>query len=104
MSITLLCTYYCTHKKNENWLQKHPNVYFHYTLTSASWLNQIEIWFGILTRKALRGASFSNIDELKKAIEDFINVYSENVKPFIWKKREVRSSQLIRNTITHLRN
>ncbi|OGT45382.1 MAG: DDE endonuclease [Gammaproteobacteria bacterium RIFCSPHIGHO2_12_FULL_41_20] len=94
---------YCTHKKNEDWLQKHPNVYFHYTPTSASWLNQVEIWFGILTRKALRSASFSNTDELKKAIEDFINGYSENSKPFAWKKREVRGSQL-RNTITNLCN
>ena len=46
---------YSTHKKNEQWLQEHPNVFFHFTPTSASWLNQVEIWFGILTRKALRG-------------------------------------------------
>src|SRR5215831_3543530 len=46
---------YCTHKKNDAWLKAHPNVTFHFTPTSASWLNQVEIWFGILTRKALRG-------------------------------------------------
>jgi len=54
----------CTHKKNDDWLQAHPNVTFHFTPTSASWLNQVEIWFGILTRKALRGASFNDIQEL----------------------------------------
>lgn len=94
---------YCTHKKNEEWLKQHKNVYFHYTPTSASWLNQIEIWFGILTRKALRGGSFSSIEELKKAIEDFVEVYHEGVKPFVWKKREVKGAQL-RNTIANLRN
>lgn len=94
---------YCTHKKNDAWLKQHPNVYFHFTPTSASWLNQIEIWFGILTRKALRGASFSNQEQLIKAIEDFVSVYHENAKPFVWKKREVKGAQL-RNTITNLCN
>jgi transposase len=42
-----------THKKNDDWLAAHPNVTFHFTPTSASWLNQVEIWFGIFTRKAL---------------------------------------------------
>ncbi len=94
---------YCTHKKNDLWLKEHPNVYFHFTPTSASWLNQVEIWFGILTRKALRGASFTTQDQLVKAIEDFVSVYHENAKPFVWKKREVKGSQL-RNTVINLRN
>lgn len=94
---------YCTHKKNDTWLAKHPNVFFHFTPTSASWLNQVEIWFGILTRKALRGASFNSTDDLKQAIIDFCEVYQENAKPFVWKKREVKGSQL-RNTISNLRN
>jgi len=46
----------------------------HYTPTSASWLNQVEIWFGILSRKALRGASFDSKESLGKAIHDFIEV------------------------------
>ncbi len=46
-----------THKKNEAWLAEHPNVTFHFTPTSDSWLTQVEIWFGILGRKALAGAS-----------------------------------------------
>lgn len=94
---------YCTHKKNEIWLQKHPNVFFHFTPTSASWLNQVEIWFGILSRKALKNGSFHNQESLVKAIEDFIDSYHENAKPFIWRKREVKGAQL-RNTIMNLRN
>jgi transposase len=94
---------YCTHKKNDDWLAAHPNVYFHFTPTSASWLNQIEIWFGILTRKALKGASFNSVEYLKQAIYDFCEVYHENAKPFVWKKREVKGSQL-KNTIANLVN
>lgn len=94
---------YCTHKKNEAWLAAHPNVFFHFTPTSASWLNQVEIWFGILTRKALRGASFNSVEERTQAIHDFCEVYHENAKPFVWRKREVKGSQL-KNKIANLLN
>jgi len=94
---------YCTHKKNEIWLAAHPNVRFHFTPTSASWLNQVEIWFGILTRKALRGASFENIEAVITAIEEFTVAYHKNARPFVWKKREVKGSQL-KNTISNLLN
>ena len=92
---------YSSHKKNEEWLAVHPNVFFHFTPTSASWLNQVEIWFGIFTRKALRGANFKNTEELREAIEAYIEVYSTTAKPFIWRKREVKGSQL-RNTLVNL--
>jgi transposase len=94
---------YCTHKKNDDWLGKHKNVYFHYTPTSASWLNQVEIWFGIFSRKALRGASFASPSELKQRIEDFISQYNPNSKPFKWRKREVKGSQ-IKDNIANLVN
>lgn len=94
---------YCTHKKNDEWLTAHPNVYFHFTPTSASWLNQVEIWFGIMTRKTLRGASFTSTEELAAAISDFMVAYNDQAKPFVWRKREVKGSQL-RNTIVNLRN
>ena len=92
-----------THKKNDDWLAAHPNVTFHFTPTSASWLNQIEIWFGIFQRKTLRNASFGSIDQLIKAIEDFMAAYNERAAPFVWRKREVKGSQL-KNTIPNLRN
>jgi hypothetical protein len=84
-------------------LAKHPNVCFHFTPTSASWLNQVEIWFGIFARKTLAGASFANTDQLVKAIEAFITSYNQSASPFVWRKREVKGSQL-RNTIVNLRN
>jgi transposase len=91
---------YCIHKRNDTWLAAHPNVFFHYTPTSASWLNQVEIWFGIMSRKALRGASFQNVEELRLAIGAFVAMYSQNAKPFVWRKREVKGSQL-KNTIAN---
>lgn len=85
---------YCTHKKNKEWLTKNKNVHFHFTPTSASWLNQVEIWFGIFSRKALRGASFTSPQELRQRIEDFIERYNPDSKPFKWRKREVVGAQL----------
>ena len=93
----------CESPKNDRWRKRHPNVHCHFTPTRASWLNQIEIWFGIFTRKALRGASFNSVEELTNAIKAFVKVYNENAAPFVWRKREVRGAQLI-NTIVNLRN
>ena len=92
---------YCTHKKCDAWLARNPNVHFHFTPTSASWLNQVEIWFGILSRKALRGASFKNVSELSAAIDAFIATCNPKAKPFKWRKREVKGAQL-RNTIVNI--
>ena len=89
--------------RNEAWLAAHPNVRFHFTPTSASRLNQVEIWFGILSRKALKNAGFKSVERLRSAIEAFIEAYQSNAKPFVWRKREVRGSQL-RNTIMNLCN
>ena len=97
--IHAILDHYCIHA----WLAAHPNVFFHFTPTSASWLNQVAVWFGILSRKALRGASFRDIEQLRKAIEDFVSAYGPKAKPFVWRKREVKGSQL-RNTIVNLRN
>lgn len=95
---------YCTHKRNQDWLAKYQGrIQFHFTPTSASWLNQVEIWFGLLTRKTLRGASFASKDQLRSAIEAFVAKTNENPKPFHWRKREVKGSQL-RNTIVNLCN
>jgi len=97
---------YSTHKKNDDWLAKFAGrVQFHFTSTSASWLNQIELCsaFSLLQRKTLNGASFKSREELSKAIAAFIRKHNEHAKPFRWRKREVKGSQL-RNTIVNLRN
>jgi transposase len=101
LKVHVIMDNYCIHKKCDEWLAEHPNFKFHFTPTSASWMNMVEIWFGHLTRKALTGASFKDTDELKRAIKDFIKVSNKRAKPYKWKKREVRGSQL-RNTIKNL--
>jgi hypothetical protein len=78
-----------THKRNEQWLQAHPNVHFHFTPTSASWLNQVEIWFSILSGKSLRGASFTSVAQLRQHIDDFIKAYNANPRPFVWTKPQI---------------
>ena len=81
-----------THKpKNDRWLGRHPNVRFHFTPTHASWLNIIEVWFSILWRQALRGASFTSPRQVRQAIDRFIEAYSEHAAPFEWTKDIVHS-------------
>ena len=94
---------YCTHKKNEEWLAFHPQVHFHFTPTSSSWLNMVEIWFGIFSRKSLNGASFKSTKDLKSHIEAYSKAYNQNCKPFKWRKREVKGSQL-KNSIENFNN
>lgn len=84
-----------THRpKNDRWLKRHPNVHFHFTPTRASWLNQVEIWFSILAGKALAGASFRSLAELKAHIDAFIIGYNAHAKPFEWTKSEVHQKRL----------
>jgi transposase len=79
-----------THKKNELWLKRHPKVHFHFTPTSASWLNQVEIWFSILQGQSLAGASFTSVAQLKQHIDAFVASYNDNAEPFAWTKTKVR--------------
>ena len=84
-----------THKpRNDRWLKRHPNVHFHFTPTSASWLSQVEIWFSILAGAALHGASFNSVDELKAHIDHFIDAYNQTAQPFVWTKSEVHQKRL----------
>lgn len=84
-----------THKpKNDRWLAQHPNVHLHYTPTHASWLNQVEVWFSILTRQTLRGASLKSVQQLREAIDAFIKAYNQNAAPFEWTKVSVKAKRL----------
>ena len=81
-----------THKpKHDRWLTQHPTVHFHFTPTHASWLNQIECWFSILSRRALRGASFTSPGQVRQAIDAFITSYNPDAVPFEWTKSVVHS-------------
>jgi transposase len=78
---------YGTHKaeKVSRWFKKRPRYYLHFTPTSASWLNQVERWFGKITQQCIRRGSFSSVRELERAILDYIEVNNQNPKPFVWK-------------------
>ncbi len=68
------------------WLEAHPRVSFHFTPTSASWMNQIETWFGILSRQAIRRGSFRSVKELVAMINGFTAQWNEGATPFLWVK------------------
>lgn len=93
-----------THKpKHDRWLAKHPAVHFHYTPTHASWINQVECWFSILWRQALRGLSVTSHRQLRRAIDAFIEAYSQNAHPFEWTKNIVHHGNL-KHKYSQLRN
>jgi transposase len=68
------------------WLDEHPRISFHFTPTSASWMNQIETWFGILSRQAIRRGSFRSVKELIAMIAAFTAQWNEGSTPFHWVK------------------
>jgi len=70
----------------ERWLQRHKRVHFHFTPTSASWTNMVEIWFSMLTNQQVRRGVYHDVPELIAAIEHFIDGYNERAKPFVWTK------------------
>ncbi len=87
-----------THKpKRDRWLQRHPNVHFHYTPTYTSWLHQIEVWFSILSRRAFEGASFTSPYEVREAIDRFIEAYNQNAAPFEWTKADVKQRPFVQS-------
>jgi transposase len=93
-----------THKpKQDRWLARHKNVHFHYTPTHASWLNQIEIWFSLLTRFALRPQSFTHPRQVRQAIDAYTEVSNEHATPFEWTKRYVAQKPL-RHKYSNLHN
>ena len=69
-----------------DWLERHPRVHLHFTPKGASWLNLIEAWFGILTRKSIRRGSFPSVHTLVRHISAYIEHWNENPTPFIWTK------------------
>src|SRR5262249_17576818 len=87
-----------THKpKRDRWLARHPNVHLHYIPTHASWMNMVEVWFSILSRGALRGASFTSTAQVRTAIDAFIAAYNKQACPFEWAKRQV-GPKALKNT------
>lgn len=86
--IHMILDNYATHKhpKVKEWLEKHPRYHLHFTPTSASWLNQVEIWFGILTRRQIRRGIFKSVKDLVSTIEKYIKTHNQDPTPFVWTK------------------
>jgi len=84
----VVCDNYSTHKTPEvaAWLAKHPRITLHFTPTSGSWLNMVEIFLGIITRQAIRRGTFRSVHELTDAIRRFIDAYNQRARPFIGTK------------------
>jgi transposase len=79
---------YATHKRVEvrDWLAANPRVHVHFTPTSGSWLNLVEVWFGIIERQAIHRGTFGSVRDLMIKIRTFINGWNQRKHPFIWTK------------------
>ena len=84
--VHIICDNYATHKhaKVKAWQKRNKRFHFHFTPTSASWLNMVERFFRDITENQLRRGVFKSVDELVEAIEQYLNSHNENPKPFIW--------------------
>jgi transposase len=79
---------YRTHKHPdvEAWLARHPRVMLHFTPTSGSWLNLVEVFFGIITRQAIRRGTFTSVKDFIGAIRRFIDAWNDRCHPLVWTK------------------
>jgi transposase len=86
LAVHMILDNYATHKhrKVKAWLARHPRFHLHFTPTYASWLNQVERWFALITSRAIRRGSFRTVRELIARIERFIAHYNKTAQPFRW--------------------
>jgi transposase len=75
-----------THATVTAWLAKHPRVHLHFTPTSASWMNLVEVFLAIITRQAIRRGSFASVADLVAAIRRFCDAWNQRCQPFVWVK------------------
>ena len=88
VKLHIVCDNYATHNHPavRAWLAENPRITMHFTPTSGSWLNMVEIFFGIITRQAIRRGTFTSVNDLIGAIEAFIDGWNERCQPFTWTK------------------
>ena len=72
------------HPKVKAWLARRERYHIHHTPTHASWINQVERWFGLITQQAIRRGSFSNVKELVNKINVYVEHYNAKARPFVW--------------------
>lgn len=88
LDVHLVLDNYATHKTPsiKRWLLAHPRFHLHFTPTSGSWLNLVERWFGELTMKKIRRGTHRSVRELERDIKEWIEVWNDNPRPYIWVK------------------
>ena len=88
MKLHVVCDNYATHKHPavRAWLARNPRITMHFTPTSGSWLNMVEIFFGIITRQAIRRGTFTSVKDLIEPSSTFIDGWNDRCEPFIWTK------------------
>ena len=88
VELHLVADNYATHKhpKVQAWLARNPRITMHFTPTSGSWLNMVEIFFSIITRQAIRRGTYRSVKDLIAAISAFIDGWNERCQPFTWTK------------------
>jgi hypothetical protein len=86
LQIHLILDNYATHKHPavDAWLAKHPRLHLHFTPTSSSWVNLVEIFFSKLTDKAIRRGVFTSVGDLIKAIDAYLAATNQDPQPFVW--------------------
>jgi transposase len=86
LEVHLIADNYATHKhpKVKAWLARHPRYHVHYTPTYASWLNQVERWFALITQQAIRRGSFRSVRELVQKIDHYVTHHNAQRRPFVW--------------------
>lgn len=86
LTVHLIADNYATHKhpKVKAWLARHPRFHMHFTPTSASWLNQVERFFGLITEDRIRCGVFKSVTELEAAIQQYLDQHNVDPKPFVW--------------------
>ena len=73
-----------SHPRVQSWIKRHPRFVPHFIPTSSSWLNLVERWFGELTGKRVRRGAFVSVQDLVAAIEDYVQAWNQNPRPFVW--------------------
>ena len=88
LDLHLILDNYATHKhdKVKLWLDKHPRFHLHFTPTSASWLNLVERFFGLITQERIRRGVFTSLDALETAIREYLDNHNAAPNPFVWTK------------------
>jgi transposase len=86
LDVHLIIDNYGTHKhpKVRTWLAAHPRYHVHYTPTYASWLNQVERWFALITHQSIRRGSVQSVRELIANINHYVEHYNRDTRPFVW--------------------